>query len=149
MDYFLKFDIASQPLDHDFGLPTEVFLSSAVHPPVHILVLENEQGLSQNIAVQASDEGSGFGVTVKDVLKTIGVNLRISSNQRELATLDEDTRREVEDAFKNRARTEGIASDLRRIDYLRGRNRLQIFPKHQFPEGDDDIPQLLPINLKS
>ena len=149
MEYLLKFDIASQPLDHDFGLPTEVFLSSAVHPPVHILVLENEQGLSQNIEVQASDKGSCFGVTVKDVLKTIGIDLRILSSRRELATFDEDTRREVEDSFKNRARTGGAASDLRRIDYLRGRNRLQIFPKHQFPEEDDEILQPPPFNLAS
>ena len=149
MEYLLKFDIASQSLDHDFGLPTEAFLSSAVHPPVHILVLENEQGLPQNIEVQASDKGSGLGVTVKDVLTTIGADLRKSSSQRELDALDEDTRREVEGAFKDRVRTENRANDLRRIDYLRGRNRLQIFPKHPFPEDDDEIPQPLPFERTS
>ena len=148
MEYFLKFDIASQPLDHDFGLPTEAILSSAVHPPVHMLVLENEQGLPQNIEVMASDNGSGLGVTVKDVLITIGAELRIFSNRSEWVTLDEDTRREVEDSFKNRAGTENTASDLQRVDYLRGRNRLQIFPKHRFPE-EDEIHQPLPLNLTS
>ena len=148
MEYFLKFDIASQPLDHDFGLPTEAILSSAVHPPVHMLVLENEQGLPQNIEVMASDNGSGLGVTVKDVLITIGAELRIFSNRSEWVTLDEDTRREVEDSFKNRAGTENTASDLQRIDYLHGRNRLQIFPKHRFPE-EDEIHQPLPLNLTS
>jgi len=85
MKYLLKFDIASQPLDHDFGLPTEEFFSSAVHRPVHVLVLENEQGLPQNNEVQASDRGSGIGVTVEDVLKTISVDLRKSFSQREWA----------------------------------------------------------------
>ena len=42
---YLKFDII-QPLDHDFGLPTEEFFSSAVYPPVHVLILENEQKMS-------------------------------------------------------------------------------------------------------
>ena len=148
MEYFLKFDTASQPLDHDFGLSIEAFLSSAVHPPVHMLVLENEQGLSQNIEVMASDNGSGLGVTVKDVLITIGAELRIFSNRSEWVTLDEDTRREVEDSFKNRAGTENTASDLQRIDHLHGRNRLQIFPKHRFPE-EDEIHQPLPLNLTS
>ena len=106
MKYLLKFDIA-QPLDHDFGLPTEEFFSSAVHPPVHVLILENEQGLPQNIEVQASDKGSGIGVTVEDVLKSIGADLQKSSN------------------------------------YLRGRNRLQVFPRQSFSEEEEELVQPL------
>ncbi|KAH9172743.1 hypothetical protein EDB89DRAFT_1963419 [Lactarius sanguifluus] len=145
--YLLKFDI-SQPPDHDFGLPTEEYFSSAVHPPVHVLILENEQGLPQNIEVQASDKGSGIGVTVEDVLKAIGADLRKSSSQREWAALNEDIRRLVEDAFEDRAQTEEERSGgLRRIDYLRGRNRLQVFPRHPYPEEDEEIAQpLLPFN---
>ena len=120
---YLKFDI-TQPLDHDFGLLKEEFFSSAVYPPVHILILENEQGLPQNIEVQASDKRSGIGVTVEDVLKAIGADLRKSSSQCEWAALNEDVRREVEDATE-----EERSGGLRRIDYLRGRNRLQVFPR--------------------
>ncbi|KAH9074323.1 hypothetical protein EDB83DRAFT_1955896 [Lactarius deliciosus] len=139
--YLLKFDI-SQPPDHDFGLPTEEYFSSAVHPPVHVLILENEQGLPQNIEVQASDKGSGIGVTVEDVLKAIGADLRKSSSQREWAALNEDIRRQVEDAFEDRAQTEEERSGgLRRIDYLRGRNRLQVFPRHPYPEEEEEIAQ--------
>ena len=144
----LEFDIASQPLDHDFGLPTEEILSSAVHPPVRRLVLENEQGLPQKIEVLASDKE--IGVTVKDVLKAIGVDLRKSSNWPELAALDEDTRREVEATFKERARaTEIGVSGFQRIDYLRGRNRLQVFPKHPCSGEDNEISRPLPLNRTS
>jgi hypothetical protein len=139
--YLLKFDI-TQPPDHDFGLPTEEFFSSAVHPPVLVLILENEQGLPQNIEVHASDKGSGIGVTVEDVLKSIGAELRKSSSQREWAALNEDVRREVEDAFEDRATTEEERSGgLRKMDYLRGRNRLQVFPRHSFSEEEEEIAQ--------
>ena len=139
--YLLKFDI-TQPPDHDFGLPTEEFFSSAVHPPVLVLILENEQGLPQNIEVHASDKGSGIGVTVEDVLKSIGADLRKSSSQREWAALNEDIRREVEDAFEDRATTEEERSGgLRRMDYLRGRNRLQVFPRHAWSEEEEEIAQ--------
>ena len=142
MKYLLKFDI-TQPVDHDFGLPPEEFASSAVHPPVHVLVLDNEQGYPRNINVY-SDEGSEVGITVEDVLKTISTDLRASSSQREWAVLNENRRREVEETFENRARTEEDRSGgLRKIDFLGGRNRLQIFPKHALPD-DDEISQTLP-----
>ena len=132
MKYLLKFDVTSQPLDHNFGLPTEEICSPAVHPPVQILILENEQGLPQNVEVHASDKGSGIGVTVGDVLKTISVDLRKSCSQHEFLKLDEDTRREVEDALEDQ-RTEERTSGLLWMDYLHGRNRLLVFPKHPFP----------------
>src|SRR5882762_7243329 len=106
MKYLLKFDIASQPEDHDFGLSTEEYFSSAVYPPVHVLLLQNEQGLPYNIEVQASDKESGIGVTVGDVMKAISVDLRKYFSLRMWAALNEDTRVEVEDAFEDRARTE-------------------------------------------
>jgi hypothetical protein len=145
MKYLLKFDIATQSVDHDFGLPQEEFVSPAVHPPVYVLLLENNQGYPQNIEVHASDKESSTGITVEDVLRTIGTELRKSSSQREWAALNEDTRREVEEAFEDRARTEEERSGgLRKIDYLRGRNRLQVFPKHPLTEDEEDISQPLP-----
>jgi hypothetical protein len=145
MKYLLKFDIATQTEDHDFELPPEEFHASAVHPPVHVLILENEQGYPHNIDIRVSQEGTETGITVEDVLRTISTELRKSSSQREWAALNEETRREVEEAFEDRARTEEDRSGgLRRIDYLRGRNRLQIFPKHPFLQEDEDIPQLWP-----
>ncbi|KAH9057213.1 hypothetical protein EDB87DRAFT_1578956 [Lactarius vividus] len=130
MKYLLKFDI-SQPPDHDFGLPTEEYLSSAVHPPVH-----------------ASDKGSGVGVTVGDVLKAIGADLRKPFSQREWAALNEDIRSQVEYAFLHRAQTEDAKiGGFLRIDHLRGRNRLQVFPRHPYPEEDEEIAQpLVPLH---
>ncbi len=149
MEYLLKLDITSRPPDYDFGLPAEDLLSSAVHPPVLVLILEHKQGYPQNIEVQASDKGSGVGVTVKDVLKTVGANLRLSSSHREWSGLNDDTRRKVEATFEDRARTEDERSrGLRRIDYLSGRNRLQIFPKHPLLE-DHGITQPLPSHCAS
>jgi hypothetical protein len=110
---------------------------------VHVLVLDNDQGYPRNINVRASEEGSDVGITVEDVIKTISTDLRASSSQREWSALDEDRRREVEDTFENRARTEEDRSGgLRKVDYLGGRNRLQIFPKLPLPE-DDEIEQAL------
>src|SRR5882672_3531474 len=118
--------------------------SPAVHPPVYVLLLKNDQGYPHNIEVHASDKGSTVGITVEDVLRIVGTDLRKSSSQREWAALNDDTRREVEEAFEDRARTEEDRSGgLRKIDYLRGRNRLQIFPKHALPE-DEEISHPLP-----
>ncbi len=111
---------------------------------MHLLVLDNDQGYPRNINVRATEEGSDVGITVEDVIRTISTDLRASSSQREWAALDEDRRREVEETFENRARTEEDRSGgLRKIDYLRGRNRLQIFPKLPLPE-DEEIVQSLP-----
>jgi hypothetical protein len=111
---------------------------------VHVLVLESNQGYPRNINVHASDEESDIGITVREALGTIGTALRASSTQREWAALNEERRREVEEAFENRARTEEDRSaGLRKIDYLRDRNRLQIFPKNPLPE-DEEISQPLP-----
>ncbi|KAH9171311.1 hypothetical protein EDB89DRAFT_1118176 [Lactarius sanguifluus] len=146
MEYLLKLDIASQPPDYDFGLSSEDLLSSAVHPPVLTLVLEHKQGYPESIEVQASDKESGVGVTVKDVLKTLGTDLQLSSNHREWSRSSDETRRKVAAAFEDRARTEHERSrGLRRIDYLCGRNRLQIFPQHPLVEAHG-VTQSLPLH---
>ena len=143
MKYLLKFDI-TQPVEHDFGLSPEEFSSSAVHPPVRVLVLETDQGYPRNINVYASDEGSDIGITVKDVLRAVSTDLRETSIQREWAALNEERRREVEETFEDRARTEEDRSGgLRKIDYLRGRTRLRILPRDPLP-GDEENSQLLP-----
>lgn len=110
---------------------------------MHELVLESDQGYPRNINVHTSDDKADIGITVEDVLRTISTALRATSTQREWAALNEDRRREVEETFENRARTEEDRSaGLRKIDYLRDRNRLQVFPKHSLPE-DEEIPQPL------
>lgn len=112
---------------------------------MHILVLDNDQGYPRNINVRASEEGSDVGITVEDVVRAISTDLRASSSQREWAALNEDRRREVEEAFENRARTEEDRSGgLRKIDYLSGRNRLQIFSKLPLPDDDEVVQSLLP-----
>lgn len=111
---------------------------------MHVLVLDNDQGYPRNINVRASEEGSDVGITVEDVIRAISTDLRASSSQREWSALNEDRRREVEETFEDRARTEEDRSGgLRKIDYVGGRNRLQIFPKLPLPE-DEEIEQPLP-----
>jgi hypothetical protein len=115
---------------------------------VHVLVLDNDQGYPRNINVRASEEGSDVGITVEEVIRTISTDLRASSSQREWSALNEDRRREVEESFENRARTEEDRSGgLRKIDYLGGRNRLQIFPKLPLPEDDEIEQQSLPARV--
>ncbi|KAH9074321.1 hypothetical protein EDB83DRAFT_1955324 [Lactarius deliciosus] len=106
------------------------------------------KSLPQNIEVRASDKESGTGVMVGDVLKAIDVDLRKPSSQRQWAALNEDIRSQVEYAFLDRAKTgDAICGGILRIDYLRGKNRLQVFPRHPYPEEDEEITQpLLPIN---
>jgi hypothetical protein len=124
MEDLLKLDIVSQPPNYDFGLPAEDLLSSAVHPPVLALILEHKQGYPQKIEVHASDKGSGVGVTVEDVLKTIGAHLRLSSTHREWSRIQVDKSRPPSRTGRE------PKTRSRRIDYLSGRNRLQIFPLH-------------------
>jgi len=119
-EYLVKPDITSQPRDHDFGLSAEDLLSSAVHPPAVTLTLEHKQGFPPNIEVQALDRGSGIAVSVKDMLKSVGAKLRLSSSRCKWPGLDGDRRREVEATFENRAIMDNEES---------GRNRPQIFPQ--------------------
>ncbi|KAF8260476.1 hypothetical protein EI94DRAFT_1748313 [Lactarius quietus] len=128
--YFIKLDISNQSgggdddVD-DFGLPQEEVTSSAVHPPVLSLKLENHQGYPQDIHIHASGDSQSVGITVRDMLKTINEDARKIS--RKIG---------VDAAFRERCTTEEeLGHGPCRIDYLRRRDRLQILPKLS-PDGE-------------
>ena len=97
------------------------------------LKLENCQGYPRLIIVQASsnsENSSGIGVTVQDVLRAIHEDLRTLLPRPELTRLEAYERAEVAVAFKERCSTEEeLGQGPCRIDLLGGRDRLQIFPK--------------------
>ncbi len=133
--YFIKLDVSIQSIDHDYNLPNEELTSPAVHPPMPSLKLDNHQGYPQTINVQASSDSPG-GVTVQDVLKAIHEDLRKPSRRREWSKLNAEGQAAVDAAFRKRGRTEDeLGQGLCRIDYLRGRNRLQILPRLT-PDGE-------------
>lgn len=133
--YYLKLDISNQGVDHDYDLPIEELISPAVYPPLLSLKLENHQGYPQSVTVQASSE-SPSGITVQDVLKTINEDLRKPSRRREWIKLNAEERTAVDGAFRERCRTEEeLGQGPCRIDYLRGRDRLQILPRLS-PDGE-------------
>jgi hypothetical protein len=145
--YLLRFDITTQPVEHDFDLPTEEINSSASHPPMHSLKLENHQGYPQLITVQASSNSPSLGVTVQDVLRTIQEDVRMLSRRREWTKLSAEDRAQVDTAFRDRCRTEEeLGQGPCRIDYLRGRDRLQILPKLS-PTGEMLPAPILPEEL--
>jgi len=135
--YYLTLDISSQGVDHDYDLPNEEFTSPAVHPPMSSLKLENHQGYPQSITVQASTESdSPDGVTVQDVLRTINEDSRKPSRRREWTKLSAEERAAVDGSFRERCKTEEeLGQGPCRIDYLRGRNKLQILPRLS-PDGE-------------
>ncbi|KAI9452340.1 hypothetical protein F5148DRAFT_1289653 [Russula earlei] len=144
--YLLKIDISKQAVDHDYDLPHEDMASSAVHPPMASLKLENHQGYPQLITVEASSE-SPSGVTVQDVLRTIHEDFRIVSRRREWIKLNVDERAGVDIAFRGRCRTEDeLGQGPCRIDFLHGRNRLQILPKLS-PDGEMLPAPVIPVEL--
>lgn len=97
------------------------------------LKLDNHQGYPQSIDVSTDSPG---GVTVQDVLNTIHEDLRKPSRRREWNKLSAEERAAVDTAFRRRGNTEEeLGQGLCRIDYLRGRNRLQILPKLS-PDGE-------------
>jgi hypothetical protein len=133
--YFIKLDISSQSIDHDYNLPNEELTSPAVHPPMPSLKLDNHQGYPHSIDVQASSDSPG-GVTVQDVLKTIHEDLQKPSRRREWIKLNAEGQAAVDVAFRRRGNTEEeLGKGVCRIDYLRGRDRLQILPKLS-PDGE-------------
>lgn len=134
--YLLKLDITSQPVEHDYDLPNEEITSSASHPPMQSLKLESHQGYPQLITVQASSNLPAIGVTVQDVLRMIHEDVRTLSRRREWTKLSAEERAQVDAAFRERCRTEEeLGQGPCRIDYLRGRDRLQILPKLS-PSGE-------------
>ena len=103
---------------------------------MHSLQLESYQGYPQLISVQASTNTPGIGVTVQDVLRTIHEDVRALSRRREWTRLSAEERAQVDAAFRERCRTEEeLGQGPCRIDYLRGRDRLQILPKLS-PSGE-------------
>ena len=101
---------------------------------MHSLRLENHEGYPQVITVQARESPS-IGVTVQDVLRAIHEDVRTPSRRYEWAKLSADERTQVDAAFRERCRTEEeLGRGPCRIDYLRGRDRLQILPK-SLPSG--------------
>jgi hypothetical protein len=134
--YLLKFDITTQPVEHDFDLPIEEITSPASDPPMHSLKLENHQGYPQLITVQASSNSPGIGVTVQDVLRTIQEDLRMLSRRRERTKLSAEERVYVDIAFRDRCSTEEeLGQGPCRIDYFQGRDRLKILPR-LLPTGE-------------
>jgi hypothetical protein len=133
--YYLTLDISNQGVDHDYDLPIEELTSPAVDPPLLSLKLENHQGYPQSVTVQSSTD-SLSGITVQDVLKTFNEDLRKPSRRREWIKLNAEERVDVDGAFRERCRTEEeLGQGPCRIDYLRGRNRLQILPRLS-PDGE-------------
>jgi hypothetical protein len=129
--YLLKLDISNQPVNHTYDLPDEELTSPAVNPPLSSLKLENHQGYPQIITIQSSSV-----ITVQDVLKTIHEDTRKQSHTREWIRLSAEERAAIVDAFRERCKTEEeLGQGPCRIDYLRGRDRLQILPKLS-PDGE-------------
>ena len=128
---FLKFDISNAG-EPDYDLPNEESSSPAVYPPVSSLTLENREGYTHLITIDASGRSPSTGVTVQDVLRTIHEDLRkpLRSNEWTTGKLSNEARAAVDGAFRERCRErDELAQGLRRIDYLCGRDRLQILPE--------------------
>jgi hypothetical protein len=133
--YFLTLDIDIQTVDHDYDLPNEEFTSPAIDPPMSSLKLENHQGYPQSIIVRASNTDSPDSITVQDVLRTIHEDLRKRSRIREWNKLSVEERAAVDSSFRERGKTEDdLGQGPCRIDYLRGRDKLQILPRLS-PDG--------------
>jgi hypothetical protein len=134
--YLLKLDITIQSVEHDYDLSREEITSPASHPPIHSLRLENHQGYPHLITIQASSDSPDIGVTVQDVLMTIHEDLRTLSRRRAWAKLSAEERAQVDVVFRERCRTEEeLCRGPCRVDYLRGRDRLQILSKI-LPSGE-------------
>jgi hypothetical protein len=128
--YLLKLDIANQPVEHDYDLPKEDITSPASHPPMHLLKLENHQGYPKTIIVQACNDAPSIGITVQDVLRTIHEDVRTLSRRREWTKLSAEERAQVDTTFRERCGAgKMLGRGPCRIDYMRGRDRLQILPK--------------------
>ena len=127
--YLLKLDMNNQP-DHDYDLPIEEIDSPAMHPPMLSVTLENHQGYPQSISVQPSNDSPDIGITVRDMLRVINEDVKRPSRRREWTRLRAEERAGVDVAFRERCKTEEeLGQGPCRIDYLRGRNKLQVLPK--------------------
>lgn len=104
------------------------------------LKLENDQGYPQDITVQVSSGTSSVGVTVQDVLRTIHEDLRRPWGSYEWTNLKAEERAAINAAFRKRCTTEEeLGQGPCRIDYLRGRDRLQVLPKLPLDETHERL----------
>jgi len=145
--YLLKLEITESP-DYDYDLPNEEMTSPAVYPHMQTLRLEYFQGYPQVISLDASSDSQGADVTVEDVLRTIHEDLRKPSSKRELGTFARGDQMAIRDMFRKRCKSEEERSkSLYRIDYLRGRDRFQILPRHPLDGTSLPTPAIQPSNL--
>lgn len=134
--YFLKIEV-NGPLDNDYDLTREEITSPAVYPYVQSLKLEYFRGCPQVIDIQSFSDPH-VGVTVQDVLRKIHEDLRIPLRNHEFSPLALEERAVIRDAFEERCKVdEERRKGPCRIDFLRGRDRLQILPK--FPSSDSAL----------
>ena len=145
-EYLLKLEITKSP--YDCHLPVEDMTSPAVYPHAQTLRLEYFQGYPEVINLSASSDSQGAGVTVQDVLRTIYDDLKRPSSKRELGTFARKDQTAIEETFKERCKSEEERSkSLRRIDYLGGRDRLQILPRHPLDGPSLPTPEIQSSNL--
>lgn len=144
--YFLKLEIDG-PLDHDYDLPKEDITSPAVYPHVQSLDLEYFQRCPQIISIKAFGDPH-VCITVQDVLRKIHEDLRTPLRNHEFGLLGIEERAAIRDAFEERCK---IDEERRkgpcRIDFLPGRDRLQILPK--FPSDSALVHPTTTLALKS
>lgn len=145
--YFLKLEI-NGPLDHDYDLPKEDITSPAAYPRMQSLKLEYFRGCPQ-VIIKASGDPL-VGITVEDVLRKIHEDLKMPIRNHEFSLFSLEERGAIRDTFEERCR---VDEDRRkgpcRIDFLRGRDRLQVLPK--FPSDGalvhTNAPTLQPESL--
>ena len=105
--------------------------SPAVYPSTQTLRLEYFQEYPQVITVDASTDSQGGVVTVRDVLRTIHEDLKKPFSERELDTFARGDQAVIRDTFNEGNKSEeDLSKGPRRIDSLRGRNRLLILPRY-------------------
>ena len=126
----------TESVDYDYDLPKEEITSPAVYPPMLSLKMENHQGYPQVISIKASSDSGNVGVTVQDVLRTMHEDLRMPIPTHELSKLSVEEWAAIDAAFGERCTSEEeLSNGPRRIDYLEGRDRLQILPTHSSEGG--------------
>jgi len=126
--YFLKLEINGPP-DHDYDLQKEEITSPAVYPHTQSLKLEYFRGCPQVINIKAFSDPR-VGITVQDVLRKIHEDLRMPLRNHEFGLLGLEGRAAIRKAFEERCKIdEEHRKGPCRIDFLRGRDRLQILPK--------------------
>ena len=131
----------------DYDLYEEEITSPAVHPPLSSLRLENHQGYPEPISIEASGSSPDVAVTVQDVLRAIHEDLRKLLHRHAWNRLNNDKRAAIIASFKERCKTEEeLSKGIRRVDLLRGRNKLQILTAFS-PDDDISVSPTIPFRL--